>query len=794
MHKLLHERIALSARVFSILVALLSASILNAQTSQTIVGTVRDQSGATIPGATVSVKHLDTNETRDATTNEQGDYRVMELNRVGRYEVRAQLGGFKRALVTALLTTGQTIRVDLNLQIGDVSQSVTVEGTVAPLVQSETSSLRSVMENQQILDLPLNGRDFLQLTGLQPGVATKSLTGTGYNEFGLSVNGMRSRDNDFRLDGIRVMASYNNNMSTKPPLDAIEEFQMVRNNYSAEYGRAMGGIIEVRTKSGSNAFHGSAYEFGRRGGWAAIPYFARTRPTFKTDQYGGSIGGPVWIPGLYKGQDKTFFFFAYEAFDSPSQVTRQFYTPTEADRRGDFTSSIYPLPNDPTTGQPFPGGMIPQTRFSLPAVNVMKILPLPNTPLSGDVNWTGNFPANDNIDSYVLRLDQRFNPQHSLFFSGTLVKRIRINADRLDCGSCDDRISDEDFPTDQGSATIGYSWVITPHMVFESRNGFTMSDATQDIRVKENFSKQFGFDFYPQDGAEHLFGPPRINVGRFAWLGTTNSPYTIEQYLADSVNTLSINHGSHAFKMGADIAQDRLRSIGGYGSRGAILRSDRFTRNQVADFLLGHYNSGNFQLSPAWYKAKRPQYAFFLHDDWKVNPRLTVNLGLRYDYVGPYDSWEGHRLHRFDLARNQVIYPAALEPLIPADVKSKMLYSYRFEGPSTSFDGDKNDFAPRLGFAFRPFGTGDLVVRGGYGLMYNSPMGLETIRAGRIAPWDAYLAFTPSLANPFTLSERGPIAQGPGLCQPRFHGAGRARLQERLYAAVELHGAEDAPA
>ena len=281
------------------------AFALMAQTSQTLVGTVRDQSGAAVPGVTVTARHLGTNETRQAVTDDRGDYRIIQLNQVGQFEVRAELAGFRGALVTVLLTTGQTARVDLTLEIGDVKQSITVEGTFAPLLQSETSSLRSVMENREILELPLNGRDFLQLTGLQAGVATKSLSGTGYNQLGLSVNGMRSRDNDFRLDGLRTMASYNNDMTTRPPLDAIQEFQMIRNDYSAEYGRAMGGIIEVRTKSGSNNLHGSAYEFARRGGWAAIPYFARTRPTFKTDQWGGSVGGPLWLPRLYDGRNRT---------------------------------------------------------------------------------------------------------------------------------------------------------------------------------------------------------------------------------------------------------------------------------------------------------------------------------------------------------------------------------------------------------------------------------------------------------------------------------------------------------
>ncbi len=724
---------------------MLAAGISFAQTSQEIVGTVKDATGAVVSDARITARHLATNETRETRSDAGGDFRLLRLTRVGEYEVRVEKSGFRVAVAPKVLVeTGQTVRLDLPLQIGEVAQSVQVEET-ASLVRSETASLETVIQNREILELPLNGRNFLQLTALSPGVSTNGPQASGYNSFNLSVSGGRARDNDYRIDGLRAMASYSNNIATLPPLDSLQEFELIRNLYSAEYGRAIGAVVEVRTKSGTNQLHGSAYEFARRGDWAAIPYFARTRPNYRIDQFGGSIGGPVYLPKLYKGRDRTFFFFAYEQLYQPSQVVAQFYTMTDAERSGDFTQSPFRLPRDPLTNQPFASGRIPASRFSPVAVNLLNIFPQPNQTLAGDVNWTGNFPANSKTHTYVARLDHQFNTKHSVFGSATLSKQKQISASRLDCGSCEKRISDEDFLTDGQAITLGYTWLMTPAVVLQVRGGRSINYASQEIRDKtRNYARELGFDFFPTDERKDLWGPPRVNVGRFAWFGTTNSPYVSDQDIYNGVAVLSINKGAHYVKAGTDLAWDRFASIGGYGSRGAYFGNDLFTGNQNADFILGHYGSANFQFEPDWYEARRPQLAFYVQDDWKIKPKLTLNVGLRYDYTGPYDAWKTHRLHRFDLAKNQVVYPKALEPLISADVRARLLFPYRFEGPSTSYDAQKNDFAPRIGLAYRPTGQSTFVIRAGYGIFYNSPMGLETIRSGRIAPWDAYLAFRPT--------------------------------------------------
>lgn len=742
--------LVLSALVF------VPASLVKAQSYQTVVGTITDPSDRPVASATVVLKHLLTGESRSASTDAQGDYRISGLRHVGDYEVRCEATGFKAASVPQFaVLTGATVRVDVKLDIGAVAEQVTVTADV-PSVRSEVSSLSAVAENREILELPLYQRNFLGLTALSPGVSSRAPNAfINMNESGLNlaVGGGRTRDNDIRLDGVRNVTGLNNDINTRPPLDALEEFQMLRHQYAAEYGRAMGAVVEVRTKSGSNAFHGSGYWFGRRGDWAAIPYFALSQPVFKEDQYGGSIGGPVWLPKIYKGTNRTFFFFAYEKFDNPSETVFRRYLLTPEERAGDFSRSIWgTTPLDPLTGQPFPGSRIPTTRFNPAIQKVFGLLPTPNTSIDANMNWTGNIPTPTKRPQFVLRGDHTISGNHSVYVSAAWSNEDNRRAFALDCGVCANRISDVAFVYNNRTVTGGHTWVISPRIVLQSRLGYSYLKSQYDqVDRSKNWAKELGFAFRPADDRQELWGMPPINVRGFGgayFSYFTNPTYGREEPAYNAISTITVNAGAHSVKAGADIIQDTTMGLFACGAAGAYsFGFDPRVGNQSAEFLLGVHNSSYYQRTPARAKARRWQQAYFAQDDWRITQRLTLNLGLRYDFFSPYNAPD-HRVARYDFATDEVIYPAALRDTLSADVRAGLKFRHRFDGPSTSYEHpSKFNFAPRFGFAFRPFGNSSTVIRSGYGIFYASPQGFSTTRNWRVGPWAEYLPLGQSPAS-----------------------------------------------
>ena len=305
--------------VVAILVVVGGSAVLWGQSSQSFVGTVKDDTGGVIPGVEVTARHLATDQTRTVVTNDTGDYLIAQLTNIGAYEIRAQMAGFKAAVAqNVLLETGSTVRVDLTLEVGAVAEVVTVSAGTQ-LVRSETSSLEIIVKAREITELPLFGRNFLDLTKTTAGVSTRAPAAMGYQETNLVVGAARARDNEYSIDGIRSMDDHNADMAVKPPLDSIAEFELVRNLYAAEHGRAMGAIVNVRTKSGSNDFHGSVYWFSRRGDWAAIPYFAASKPVYEQDDYGGSIGGPVSVTRLVRWNRQNIFLLQLREVSKPQR-------------------------------------------------------------------------------------------------------------------------------------------------------------------------------------------------------------------------------------------------------------------------------------------------------------------------------------------------------------------------------------------------------------------------------------------------------------------------------------------
>ena len=746
-----HNTVILSNRclkwVVVFIVVLFSFTALWGQTSQNIVGTVTDDSRGVVPGVEITARHTATNQTRTVVTNDTGDYHIGQLGNVGTYEIRAEMAGFKVAVApSVLLETGRTVRVDLTLQVGEVTQSVTVEAGTQ-LVRSETSSLDLVVHSREIIELPLFGRNFLDLARTSAGVSTRAPAGMGYQETNLVVGAARARDNEYSIDGIRSMDDHNADMAVKPPLDSIAEFELIRNMYAAEYGRAMGAIVNVRSKSGTNDFHGSLYWFSRRGSQAAIPYFAAEKPVYEEDDYGGSIGGPVWIPGAYDGRDKTFFFFNYEKFRSPSEALKRGYMLNDAELAGDFSQSPWGLPVDPLTKVPYPGGIIPASEFSSATQNMLQVLPGPNQEFDGAFNYQGNFDESTFEPRKVIRIDHHFTDNFSIFSSAMWTTRAALASPAIDCGADCDRASNLDNNTDNVNLVLGGSWSITPTLIWEARGGYVYhKSGYAQINRSQNFASDFGMAFHPSDEDTHLHGVPRVNVRGFgSYFGLWATPFNEGMsYNYQLSNVVSFYKGNHFFKTGVDVLQDRRRAIGACGSTGQYWLGwgdDNGTTNQAADFLIGDYNFAGFQFTPQWRKSQRWRTSYFIQDDWKVNPKVTINAGLRYDYFAPYKPVGDSRMATYDLVQDVVRYPAAARDEMTPEQLASLDFPHQFEGPAqTFFDEDKLNLGPRLGIAFRPFGTGNMVVRAGYGIFFGSPQGFATNRnSTSVAPWQAWL-------------------------------------------------------
>jgi len=705
----------------------------------TLLGTIKDASGAVVVGVSVSARHIETNIVHTGTTNEQGDYRI-PLSRIGVYQVRAEQAGFKAALFPEVLVQlGQTQRLDMALEVGELAESVTVDSR-APLVRSETSSLGEVMDNRKILELPLNGREFLQLATLTPGVSNRNASAGSPSKGGtLEVNGGRSGHNQFRVDGIDNTDNHYNELAAVPTIESIQEFQVVRNLYSAEYGRAGGGVIDVKLRSGTNQYHGSVYEFHRNSAVDARNFFAQTKPVFRFHQFGAAIGGPVYLPH-YNGKDRSFFFFSYEGFRESKGTTSLWNMPTALERTGDFSQSVI-KPKNPFTNQPFPGDRIPSTMLSPLGTKLINFLPLPNSsdPIR---NFVNNAQDTRHWNTNVIRFDQQLSQNRSLAFSwiggtrktlepflGTYTARLR--------------------PQNGYAAVLAFTQAFSPRTVFESRVGYTRLIDLLDNEDKSDYATQIGWPLH-QNGAT-FFGFPRMSIlsplGQRNYFGVDHSPFGRRNNAYNVVNSLSITKGSHSLKMGVDAKRQHDNWVL-MGSRNFFLNT--YSTNVWADFAMGLASSVQFMPDVSWMYLRRTLLGTYVQDDWKVSPRLTLNLGLRYDVNTPYKSLD-KRMATFDLTNGQLVYPEG-SPLTEQDL-ARIKYPYRVGGPATAHDTDWKSIGPRFGLAFRPRGTNDLVVRGGYGIFYAPVSGFVTAYTAFVAPWQARIALAGTPASPVIIDK-----------------------------------------
>ncbi|HXN22816.1 MAG TPA: carboxypeptidase regulatory-like domain-containing protein [Candidatus Dormibacteraeota bacterium] len=694
-------------------------------TNGTIVGVVTDSSGAVIPQVQVTVIDTSTGFQRTVQTGGDGGYIVEDL-KPGSYEVTAVKAGFKEKSIKGItLQVSQRARIDIGMEVGSAGERVEVQGT-APIIETESASVGKVITTRDVLNLPLNGRQFLQLATLTPGVQKASIVYHETTGGSISVNGMSAFANNTMVDGIMNQETGAGRMTFSPSIDAIQEFKIQSNTYDAQYGRTGGAQIEVLTKRGSNAYHGSVYEFWRNDALDARPLFQPgSLPPFSRHQFGGTFGGH--IPHLRKD----FFFFSYEGLRSDQGLTAVLSLPPATLRAGDFSgtgTTIYdPQTLNTTTGrrQPFPGNMIPSNRIS-PVTKFFldKFVPVPaGTGITN--NYVSNPTQSQNINQISVRYDRDFSEHDSVMFRYTRNKYTAL-LPRGDSGVATPLVGlGEDVTLYGQNHKVGWTHFFSNTTLNSLNLGFSQY-------YQNRFNQTTGKGFVVASGMQGLnaveAGIPYLQISGFSSIGD-NYVSPIRQPFNNYVveDTLSKVWGKHSIRIGASFLYNRTQSHLDIFDRGLISFSPRYTTatvggagnqyNALAEFLLGLPSSGFVFLNPLDSDWRSHTVAGYIQDNWNVSPNLTVNLGLRYDvYTRPFDTQD--RFAAFDLEKQVNVYPGKVPTLpgVPAGsvVAETLGYPRNLQFPTTW-----NNWSPRAGFAWRPFQSQKVVLRGGYGLFYN---------------------------------------------------------------------------
>jgi hypothetical protein len=691
--------------------ALLALTLLVAPAAQaqadtgTILGLVSDPQGALVSAATITIVNIKTNQTRNVVTNDEGQYNFTLLP-VGEYRVAVEASGFKRsARERVLLEINQTVRADFGLEVGAVTENVVIT-TDTPLVQSETATVGTVIDNRKVSDLPLNGRDFLQLNLLVPGIIPGAEGSQLATQGGaINANGARDQSNNFLLDGVDNNDLAINQYVVAPSIDAIQEFQLQSSTYSAEFGRSGGAQINVAIKSGTNAFHGTAFEFFRNAALDAKNFFDasdRKIPQFQRNQFGGTIGGPI-------RKDHTFFFFNYEGQRVRQAITRLAHVPTSLEKSGDFSRTdlngdgvvdTNDVLLNPATGLPFPNNKIPKLNQDPIGAAIAQFFPNPNR--SDAVQNLRSAPLLRNTtNQFTLRADHRLNARNTMFARYSYSNEDRFNP-------FDPLLDPTNIPgfgsftrNRSHSLAVSLTHVFSPNLLNEFRFGFNRIDgAIAQENQGNDIVGRLAIPGLPRNPRD--FGYPAVNVIGFDQLAEpANLPQDRRDNTFEFVDNLSFVHGQHSMKFGADIRNFRATIFLDLLSRGQFIFAPAFTGNSLGDLLLGlPVVTVNAEITGGDSALRATSYNFFGHDDFKVSRNLTLNLGLRYEYnQPPYDV--NDRGSVFDFGKKRLVVLGT-------------------EGVSRSgIEADRNNFAPRFGFAWRVRGDEKTVVRGGYGLFYD---------------------------------------------------------------------------
>ncbi len=719
----------LSLVVLALLLALPLAAV--AQTTAMIVGTITDSNNATLPGAKVTARNVDTGLTRTVNAGEDGAYRI-EFLPVGNYEVEVMATGLKKTTRSGVvLQVNDSVRVDVSLTLGDVTEAVTIS-EAPPAINTTSAEIGRTIQAADIENLPLVERNVFALLDLTPGVQSNNngvasaSTGTnslilGFPEQRTLINGGTDGGTgsvNYYLDGGSNMTNLRNTGNSLPNPDAIQEFRVQTNSYNAEYGRFASGIINVLTKSGTNKFRGSLFEFARNTVFNANDYGSRLdRSPFRRHQFGGTLGGPI-------NRNKTFFFGSYSGLrQTTSTFLNNATVPTELERAGNFTASGT-RPNDPATGAVFVcngvTGVICPNRIDPVAARIIKdYIPLANLPLS---RWQGNIPSPFNTNEYLGKIDHQLNEAHRLtlnYFTTAGSNRVRAGGGNLPWAY-------QEFKWRQHNLNLSDVWIISPSKINQAWITYTRNFGGR-LNQPSTSLTDLGSSFTGQ-GSPSL---PNITVAGFFTLSNAIGGPTAGTNFYSIRDVFSWQKNNHSIKLGGELSLNKDIQDTLLNNYGVFTFNNGATRNAFADFLLGIPSAVTQDvpvtgLTNTWYTA------LFLQDDWRVHSRLTLNLGLRWDVQTPPTDPK-NRFTNYVSGRKSTVNPIAPVGLL-------------FFGDEGIERGgipmNYKNLSPRLGVAWDPWGNGKTSLRGGFGIFYGSISGNEWNTMTNTQPFATRLTFT----------------------------------------------------
>jgi hypothetical protein len=689
---------------------------LCAQTSTaSLVGIATDPSGALVAGARVEVRNVDTNGLRKAASDSKGEFIVPNLA-PGLYDITIVKDGFRTLRQTGLeLQVDQEARVEFHLELGSVSQTVSIMASV-PLINTENSVKGDVMVSDEILQMPLISRAVTDLAYLTPGVVQNTSGVGGASSSPMVINGARADNSNFIIDGFNARDPRDASLQAVPPIDSLQEFKMQVSGYSAETGRQGGGVMTMVFKTGGNQVHGVLFEYLRNTDLNARNFFDTGGPsTLHRSQFGATLTGPVWIPKLYNGKDRTFFLFSWESYrqDSPSPILS--VVPTAAQRQGDF-SGLPAIKNPLSTAANavFPNNQIPLSLQSPIALAAQAFLPLPNNP--GVNNFYNDDPNPGGSDSFVAKVDQRITQTGTVSF-----KYLKNSSNSVGPNNGGNSGAFGYSGWSHNSLTgLTYTQPFTPQVVNEARFGLTRTIGHyQGVHAGTDYNKQLGL---PGPTDPLVIGFPLFTISGYDQIGDSvgwPNTYTSTNY--NTSDTVTWVKGSHLMKFGGDILRAQMFQSTSSNSRGTFNFTGAWTGQPWADYLMGLLNSDSRQVAWStdyWFNTS---YSLFAQDDWKVTSRLTLNFGLRYELPLPVTEKYG-RLTNFVPALNKLVIAstANITPGATFSNATQVETAQQAGLPPSLINADYKNFAPRFGFALRPFGGNRTVVRGGYGIFYGS--------------------------------------------------------------------------
>ncbi len=688
--------------------------------SGTITGTVNDGTGARVAKAKLRLVNLDTNVASAAESNEQGEY-TFPLIPSGRYSLRVEQTGFQTAITREVtVELGRTIRLDYTLQLGQTTESVVVT-SATPLLDSETSTVGQFIENKTIADMPLNGRRIGDLMGLAGNAIY--ISGDVIRPR-VAIAGGRADQQQWLLDGVNAsnVALEAPQALFNPPVESVQEIRIQQSGYSAEFGNSSSGVILTTTKSGDNRLRGNAYEYLRNDRLDARNFFAASRPPLRWNTFGFTLGGPISIPKLYNGKNRSFFFTSLEWQRQRIGVVRLLTVPTNAERNGDFSGTRTAAGQqltifDPNTSPraPFPGNVIPPNRIDPVGKALASFLPEANrtpTNAAGANNFNANASNGLNITTSTSKFDHIFNDNN------------RINV----------RYLLHDFPT--FSTAVYPTPAADPNSNTQARRAYsTMVNYIRNLRPTLlndlRFNWQPRFFIFSSTGLgegwptriglrgvdDRAF--PRVAATGYAALGNTNHE-RIQQPIWDLhlVDGLSWFRGKHAIKIGGeyrwgrnqDIFNQQISGQFNFAPQPTALTGNANSGNGIASLLVGFPNSASV-LSTQPLDRRQAYYALYVQDDYKLAPNLTVNIGIRWEAHTPRVD-ANDRQNGFDF---NAINPVSNTPGV-------ITFASRDGAPREVYRGDYNNFAPRIGLAWKPFGSAKTVVRSSYGVFFGPPV------------------------------------------------------------------------